>query len=168
MPDLPETLGDLRHVAPLMWRANTAQEQWATSRATPKRQLCKTHCAAPPEFLNFKDQYDTDPLAGSEWRNHIQLVQRLSAGTYGFVWRCQDRVSEDQLAIKFIARDKETIDKNVEREIINHSGLMHPHIIEFKTCFLTSRYLAIAMEFADGEDLLRQAQAHHFLSAHAC
>ena len=35
--------------------------------------------------------------------------------------------------------------------------LEHPHIIEFKVCFLTNQYLAIAMEYAEGEDLLRQA-----------
>ena len=76
-------------------------------------------------------------------------------GAYGFVWCCLDRESGTKIAIKFIARDKSTIDKNVEREIINHSGLMHPHIVEFKICFLTTRYLAIAMEYAEGQNLLR-------------
>ena len=103
------------------------------------------------------DQDDANPLAGSEWRDQFGLVQKLSAGAYGFVWCCLDRDSGANLAIKFIARDKNSIDKNVEREIINHSMLMHPHIVEFKICFLTEKYLAIAMEYAEGEDLLRQA-----------
>ena len=139
-----------------MWHAKVAEDQWASLQGAPKRQLCKADCGSPAQPFTLADQHDTDPLAGSEWRAQFQLVQRLSAGTYGFVWRCLDRASEHNLAIKFIARDKNTIDKNVEREIINHSGLMHPHIIEFKICFLTGKYLAIAMEYADGEDLLRQ------------
>ena len=42
------------------------------------------------------------------------------------------------------------ITKNVEREILNHSLLIHPHVVQFKHCFLTQQYLAIAMEYAEG------------------
>jgi serine/threonine-protein kinase SRK2 len=38
----------------------------------------------------------------------------------------------------------------VEREILNHSLLIHPHVVQFKHCFLTRQYLAIAMEYAEG------------------
>ena len=41
----------------------------------------------------------------------------------------------------------------VEREIINHSVLLHPHIVRFKECFLTPHYLGIAMEYANGGDM---------------
>ena len=43
----------------------------------------------------------------------------------------------------------------VEREIINHSCLIHPHIVRFRECFLTPEYLGIAMEYAAGGDLYR-------------
>ena len=42
------------------------------------------------------------------------------------------------------------ITKNVEREILNHSQLIHPHVVRFEECFLTPKYLAIAMEYAEG------------------
>jgi serine/threonine-protein kinase SRK2 len=42
------------------------------------------------------------------------------------------------------------ITKNVEREILNHSLLIHPHVVRFEECFLTPKYLAIAMEYAEG------------------
>ena len=29
--------------------------------------------------------------------------------------------------------------------MINHSSLTHPHIVKFRECFLTDKYLAIAM-----------------------
>ena len=46
------------------------------------------------------------------------------------------------------------IDKNVEREIINHRQLSgHPNIIRFKEVFLTSTHLGISMEYASGGEL---------------
>ena len=42
------------------------------------------------------------------------------------------------------------ITKNVEREILNHSQLIHPHVVRFYECFLTPKHLAIAMEYAAG------------------
>lgn len=101
------------------------------------------------------DHSDQNPLAGSLWCREFRALNQLSAGAYGFVWRCLEEDNLQEIAIKFIARDRSKIDKNVEREIINHSMLLHPHIIEFKLCFLTDKYLAIAMEYAGGEDLLR-------------
>lgn len=47
----------------------------------------------------------------------------------------------------------------VEREIINHSCLIHPHIVRFRECFLTPKYLGIAMEYAAGGDLYRYVAA---------
>lgn len=43
----------------------------------------------------------------------------------------------------------------MEREIINHSNLLHPHVIQFKEVFLTEDYLAIAMEYAAGGDMFQ-------------
>jgi serine/threonine-protein kinase SRK2 len=46
------------------------------------------------------------------------------------------------------------IDKNVEREIINHRQLSgHPNIVRFFEVFLTSTHLAISMEYAAGGEL---------------
>ena len=101
------------------------------------------------------DQGDSNPLAGSLWCQEFRVLQRLSSGAYGFVWLCLEVKTGQQVAIKFISRERNKIDKNVEREIINHSMLEHPHIIQFKLCFLTDKYLAIAMEYAGGEDLLK-------------
>lgn len=44
------------------------------------------------------------------------------------------------------------VTKYVEREILNHRLLRHPHIIKFREVFLTPQHLAIAMEYAPGGD----------------
>ena len=98
---------------------------------------------------------DRYPLAGSEWCQKFRALKLLSSGAYGYVWLCLEVDTNEHVAIKFISREKNKIDRQVEREIINHSILEHPHIIQFKLCFLTDKYLAIAMEYAGGNDLLR-------------
>lgn len=63
------------------------------------------------------------------------------------------------------------VTKYVEREILNHRQLVHPHIIQFKEVFLTPQYLVISMEFAAGGDMfeyvvrkggLRESEARWF------
>jgi len=48
------------------------------------------------------------------------------------------------------------IDRNVEREIVNHRALNHPNIIGFKEVFLTPTHLGIAMEYAAGGELFER------------
>ena len=38
--------------------------------------------------------------------------------------------------------------------------MLHPHIIQFKEVFLTQKYLAIAMEYADGGDMFQHVKNH--------
>lgn len=47
-------------------------------------------------------------------------------------------------------KNTQQVTKYVEREILNHRMLMHPHVVQFKEVFLTPKYLAIAMEFVPG------------------
>ena len=49
--------------------------------------------------------------------------------------------------------------KNVERELMNHSRLIHPHIVRFHECFLTEKHLAIVMEYAAGGSLYSHVTA---------
>ena len=45
------------------------------------------------------------------------------------------------------------IDKNVERELINHRALRHPNIVAFKGVFSTPTHLGIVLEYASGGEL---------------
>lgn len=40
------------------------------------------------------------------------------------------------------------MNKYVETEIVNHSLMHHPHIIQFREVFLTSKFICIVMEYA--------------------
>lgn len=50
------------------------------------------------------------------------------------------------------------INKYTEAEILNHSLLRHPHVIQFKEVFLTSEHICIAMEYATGGSLFHYVQ----------
>lgn len=61
-------------------------------------------------------------------------------------------MSGKTVAIKFLQRG-DRIQRYVEREILNHKALRHPHVVQFHEVFLTEQYLAIVMEYADQGDL---------------
>ncbi|KAK9841023.1 hypothetical protein WJX81_006268 [Elliptochloris bilobata] len=100
-----------------------------------------------------------EPLLGHP---KYRKVADLARGTFGFVQLAEDLTTGEHLAIKarfcqdrtpeFVPRG-EKITKYVEREIINHKQLKHPHVVELREVFLTAEYLAIAMEYAAGGDM---------------
>ncbi|KAK9828792.1 hypothetical protein WJX72_002102 [[Myrmecia] bisecta] len=94
------------------------------------------------------------PLAGHPT---YQKVKDLNAGAFGFVQLAQNKFTGELVAIKFIKRGS-NINKYVTREIINHSHLLHPHIVQFKEVFLTKDHLAIAMEYAAGGDMFQHVK----------
>ena len=44
---------------------------------------------------------------------------------------------------------------------MNHSRLIHPHIVRFHECFLTDKHLAIVMEYAAGGSLYSHVTAKY-------
>eukprot|EP00210_Caulerpa_lentillifera_P004255 g4059.t1 len=92
-----------------------------------------------------------DPLHGHE---KYSRLSDLNSGTFGFVLKALDKITKQTVAIKLLPRGS-SIHNGVEREILNHRALQHPHVIQFKEVFLTEKYLAIVMEYADREDLFR-------------
>lgn len=57
-------------------------------------------------------------------------IKDLGSGNFGTARLAKSKNNGELVAIKFIERG-EKIDKNVEREIINHRMLLHPNIIRF-------------------------------------
>lgn len=68
------------------------------------------------------------------------------------------------MAIKLITLGERFYKKYVEREILNHRHLVHPHIVSFKEVFVTSNHLAIVMEFVGGGNLQSWVERHHRLA----
>ncbi|BDA44173.1 Serine/threonine-protein kinase SAPK2 [Coccomyxa sp. Obi] len=62
--------------------------------------------------------------------------------------------SKELVAVKLIKQSTEMLlDKNVEREILNHRQLVHPNIIAFKEVYTTDTDLAIVVEYASAGQL---------------
>lgn len=113
-----------------------------------------------------------DPLEGHP---RYERLEDINSGTFGFVTKamdkyricrltdsinCECRENGTTVAIKFLPRGKR-IPSYVEREIINHKALRHPHVIQFKEVFFTDKYLGIVMEYADQGDLFRYVRVKY-------
>ncbi|KAL4423967.1 hypothetical protein ABPG75_001268 [Micractinium tetrahymenae] len=91
-------------------------------------------------------------------------IRDLSRGAYGCVVLALNTQTGQQVALKFIERGKENISsKYVEREIINHMKLRHPHIVELQEVFLTDTHLVLVLEYAPGGDLAEYVTKHRGL-----
>eukprot|EP00210_Caulerpa_lentillifera_P003319 g3169.t1 len=76
----------------------------------------------------------------------------LGKGGFGRVVRARDNLTGEDVAIKQIKHGS-TVEKYVLNEILNLRLLKHPHITQFKECFLTDRHLCIVMEYVGGGNL---------------
>jgi len=94
------------------------------------------------------DQTPSTVLTGSKYR----CTQFLNRGGNGFVVLAVDTEKEKEHALKFIPLDSAK-SKYVEREIINHFKLKHPHIIKLEEIFVTDTHLVLVLEYADQGDL---------------
>ncbi|GIL70723.1 hypothetical protein Vretimale_3824 [Volvox reticuliferus] len=96
-----------------------------------------------------QQQGRTEPL---DKHPRYEKIKDLNSGTFGFVQLARDRDTGETWAVKFIERG-DKITKYVEREIMNHQCLVHPHIVQFREVFLTPSHLSIVMEYAPGGDM---------------
>lgn len=98
--------------------------------------------------------FEQNPLDGNK---RYTKIADLNSGSFGFVVKAVNNATKKVVAIKFLLRG-EHIQQYVEREILNHKTLRHPHVVQFYEVFLTTDYLAIVMEYADQGDLFRLVQ----------
>jgi len=87
--------------------------------------------------------------------DRYELVKDIGSGNFGVAKLMKTKANGELVAVKFIERG-EKIDRNVEREILNHRTINHPNVIKFKEVFVTPDHLAIVMEYADGGELFDQ------------
>ncbi|EFN59818.1 hypothetical protein CHLNCDRAFT_33664 [Chlorella variabilis] len=93
-------------------------------------------------------------------------VAELGGGAHGKVLLALDRLTGQHVALKFVCRGPDHIDKYVEREIVNQLKLRHPHIIALQEVFLTDTHLVLAMEYAAGGNLFHYVKSRKGLSEH--
>lgn len=109
--------------------------------------------AAPASATSGGDEDNNGgtPAAPGSPRSKLKL---LGTGTFGYVMLARARDTKESVAIKFLPRSH-LGSRYVAPEILNHAALRHPHIIQFREVFIAGDYLAIAMEYAQGGNLLR-------------
>ncbi|GIL83612.1 hypothetical protein Vretifemale_12281 [Volvox reticuliferus] len=97
---------------------------------------------------------EEDPLTGHPVLRTIRTLGR--SGSH-FVVLAQNISTGQLVAVKLIPRGFDSAKaKYLLRELLNHYELTlakHPHIVGLLDCFLTPKYLAIVMEYVDGENL---------------
>ncbi|XP_057443727.1 serine/threonine-protein kinase SRK2A-like [Lotus japonicus] len=81
-----------------------------------------------------------------------EILKDIGSGNFGVAKLAQNKETKELVAVKYIQRG-EKIDECVQREIVNHRSLRHPHIIRFKEVFLTPTHLCIVLEYAAGGEL---------------
>ncbi|MEW5305611.1 MAG: hypothetical protein WDW38_008094 [Sanguina aurantia] len=98
-------------------------------------------------------QKEIDPFA--ETGRYIK-IDKLGQGNFGTVVLARNLTTGELVACKLLKRTD--MNKYVEGEIINHSLLRHPHVIQFKEVFLTPESIVIVMEHASGGSLFSYVQ----------
>ena len=99
----------------------------------------------------------TDNMVTSTWSGPYAAGRRFLTPSLAYAYthrlfRPWERRAGKKCAVKFLDRG-EKVSKYVEREILNHRRLVHPHIIRFKEVILTDVYICIVMEYAEGGDM---------------
>mmetsp|Transcript_39330 Transcript_39330/g.75360 ORF Transcript_39330/g.75360 Transcript_39330/m.75360 type:complete len:336 (-) Transcript_39330:575-1582(-) len=107
------------------------------------------------------------PISAFQDVDEFKYVKDLGSGNFGIARLCVNESTGEKVAIKYIQRGPK-IDSNVAREIVNHRGLRHPNIVQFRRIALTDTHLAIVMEYASGGELFdRICDAGRFSEAEA-
>ncbi|KAI8471768.1 MAG: Snf1-like ser/thr protein kinase [Monoraphidium minutum] len=83
-------------------------------------------------------------------------LEVLGTGTFGQVLLARNCATGEVVAVKVVRRG--SVGKYLEREILNHCQLRHPHVIQFREAFLAPGHVCIAMEYASGGTLFSYLQ----------
>eukprot|EP00879_Flechtneria_rotunda_P000411 GHRR01000505.1.p1 GENE.GHRR01000505.1~~GHRR01000505.1.p1 ORF type:complete len:321 (+),score=76.98 GHRR01000505.1:171-1133(+) len=90
-----------------------------------------------------------------------QFIRELGRGAFGAVDLAKNTKTGEQVAIKKMERVH--VQRYVESEILNHSQLRHPHVVQFREVFLSQKYINIVMDYASGGSLFHYVQSRNRL-----
>jgi serine/threonine-protein kinase SRK2 len=91
----------------------------------------------------------------------FEFVRELGRGSFGAVVLARNTRTGEQVAIKKMERAH--LQRYVESEILNHSQLRHPHVVQFREVFLSPHHINIVMDFASGGSLFTYVQSRNRL-----
>lgn len=96
-------------------------------------------------------------------RTRYLVKRKLGTGGYAVTYLLENRITHELVAGKIIPRGRQ-IDVAVEREIINHRMLLHPHVIRFREAVVTPRSLCIVLDYATAGELFQYVKRSGRLS----
>lgn len=91
----------------------------------------------------------------------FEFIKELGRGSFGAVVLAKNTKTGEQVAIKKMERAH--LQRYVESEILNHSQLRHPHVVQFREVFLSPHHINIVMDFASGGSLFGYVQSRNRL-----
>lgn len=111
------------------------------------------------EMLDYSSELGQKPVLHSHrhnLRNRFELIKTLGEGMYGKVKLAVEKATGEQVAIKYIKKNKvqdETDLCRLRREIRIMSSLSHPNIINIREVFENKDRIILVMECALGGEL---------------
>jgi serine/threonine-protein kinase SRK2 len=91
----------------------------------------------------------------------FEFIKELGRGSFGAVVLARNTRTGEQVAIKKMERAH--LQRYVESEILNHSQLRHPHVVQFREVFLSPHHINIVMDYASGGSLFGYVQSRNRL-----
>lgn len=92
---------------------------------------------------------------------YYQFYEALGSGTYSTVYRAENLVTHDIVAIKVIPKNKLKTDEDISlmrTEFSIYKKLDHPHIIHFYDAFEDQNYIYFVLEHAEKGEISRTLQ----------
>ncbi|WIA16599.1 hypothetical protein OEZ85_013266 [Tetradesmus obliquus] len=101
------------------------------------------------------------PTAKMDEQGKFEFIKELGRGSFGSVVLARNTKTGEQVAIKKMERAH--LQRYVESEILNHSQLRHPHVVQFREVFLSPHHINIVMDYASGGSLFGYVQSRNRL-----
>ncbi|XP_072111890.1 PAS domain-containing serine/threonine-protein kinase isoform X2 [Mobula birostris] len=104
--------------------------------------------------LKYSEDVETMEACEGEYSEYYTTVSPLGKGAFGFVWTARQKVSQEEVVVKFIRKDKIVEDcwvddvdlGRVSQEIAILARLNHPNIIKVLDVFENLNFFQLVME----------------------
>ncbi|CAD8100811.1 unnamed protein product [Paramecium primaurelia] len=106
----------------------------------------QTHLELFKQFLNAKISY-------SNIHNLYKMISYCGRGTYGYVFKYQNRINGEFVACKSLKIGSANTYQVFMKEIKTLQTLKHPNIVKMKEFYVETQHFYIVMEFMEGKSL---------------
>ena len=73
-------------------------------------------------------------------------VKELGRGAFGCIVLARNAATNELVAVKLMERS--SLSRYIESEIVNHSLLRHPHVVQFREVFLSGKHINIVVRMS--------------------